>query len=87
LERTHEANTQQVGTGNRWRIFWGGYMRPKGKRWAQAPGGGHFESIHEASSQQVGTGLRWRLFLRRYMRPIVHRWAQAPGGGYFGEDT
>ncbi len=65
LERIHEANGQQVGTGNRWRIFWGGYMRPKSKRWEQAPSEGYSgEDIHEANSQQVGTCLRWRIFWR-----------------------
>jgi hypothetical protein len=42
LEMIHEANSQQVGTGLRWRIFLRGYMRPIVNRWAQAPGGGYF---------------------------------------------
>jgi hypothetical protein len=41
LERIHEANRQQVGTGLRWRIFWREYMRLTVNRWAQAPGGGY----------------------------------------------
>jgi hypothetical protein len=40
FERIHEANSQQVGTGLRWRIFWRGYIRPIDKRWAQATGEG-----------------------------------------------
>ncbi len=84
LERIHEANSQQVGTGSRWRIFWRGYMRPIVNSCGHRPPVEDIlERIHEANSQQVGTGLRWRILWRGYMRQIVNRWAQASGGGYF----
>ncbi len=82
LERIHEVNSQQVGTGSRWRILLRRYMWPTVNRGNRPQVEDILERILEANSQQVGTGLMWRMFLRGYSRPIVNRWAQASGGGY-----